>query len=430
MAKTAGTADSLHNDYALMSVPESERKSFYDVMAVWVGWAVSISAFLVGGVISNGTTAPTGLAAIFFGNLALVVIAGLVGTIGFRTGLTTYSIGRIIFGKKGSVIVSLFLGLLAMGFIGVLMSGFGAAIHKVVPAIPVVVANIVFALCITWSAVYGMKGLAILSRIAAPALWIFLLVGLVVAFKEPGSFTAVFMKAPVKPTGFGAAMGSAIATWVTGAILCSDIARYAKKPSHIWGGAFAGYVLGAGVFEAGAMLMSKGAGSPDVVVVMSNLGLLLPGVLLLLLALWTTTDNNVYSSALAFTNAGEMLHINISKPVWTVIAVLIAVAVSLFNLASQFSIWLVLIGILAPPIGGIIIGHFWILNFRNKEFATPEGFSMVAFVSWIGAGLIAKFMIAPVPASVIGLVSALVIYTVLCLFFRRSSVQPKQQLKA
>ena len=62
---------------------------------------------------------------------------------------------------------------------------------------------------------------------------------------------------------------------------------------------------------------------------------MIPGLLVLLLALWTTTDNNVYSSSLAYTNASALVGIKIPKWGWTIICVCIAVIASTFGFASN-----------------------------------------------------------------------------------------------
>ena len=45
-AASAGDNATLGNDYAVGSVPYSERRGFYGTAAVWVGWCISLSAFL------------------------------------------------------------------------------------------------------------------------------------------------------------------------------------------------------------------------------------------------------------------------------------------------------------------------------------------------------------------------------------------------
>lgn len=410
-------AESKMHDYSLSEVPDEERKSLWETTSVWVGWAISLSAFLAGGIIGGGTTASVGLSAVFLGNALLVVIASFIGLIGYKTGLTTYSIARIVFGRKGSLITSLLIGIVAMGFIGSLLKSFGIVFNVLVPAIPVWVAITVFTVCVTVTAIYGFKGLTVISVVAAPSLWIFLGIGLWVSVSASGGFGAIFSKVPAEPISFGAAMSAAVSVWITGATMSCDITRYAKKGWHVVVGAIVGYIGGAAVFEGASVLTTIGVGNPDVVVVMSSLGLLLPGVIILGLALWTTTDNNVYSSSLAFTNFGEVANINLSKPVWVIIASAIALIAALSGFVDHFGTVLGFIGSFLPPFAGILIAHFWILYRDLRDLKVDENVKIIPFITWIIAIIIAKMGSVILPAALVGFISAIIIYVALGLIF-------------
>ena len=105
-AASAGDNATLGNDYAVGSVPYSERRGFYGTAAVWVGWCISLSAFLTGGTIGAGNNLKTGLLAVFAGNFLLFVLGSLCGLCGFRSGRTTYSLFEAMFGSKGSIVSS------------------------------------------------------------------------------------------------------------------------------------------------------------------------------------------------------------------------------------------------------------------------------------------------------------------------------------
>lgn len=404
--------NSLHDDYAVSQVPMDKRRSLIQTSFVWVGWCVSISAFLAGGIIGGGTTAATGLWAVLLGNLFLVLVASLIGLIGFRTGLSTFMISRIIFGKFGSVITSLLLGILAMGFIGVLLRQFGMGITKLIPSIPLWAAILGFTACVTLTAIYGFKGLTAISLIAAPALWILVTLALVLTIKQSGGIGPIFSAQPDAPISFSTAMGAAIATWVTGAALASDVTRYAKKKSHVVIGALCGYVAGAALFEGASILSAIGVGNPDVVGVLQSLGLLIPGLLILGLALWTTTDNNIYSTALAFTSVAQILNIKLGKTTWVLIASAIALVTAISGIVTQFLVWLQLIGTFIPPFLGIVIAHFWILHRGKNEFEVPENFRLSAFITWLIAIFIAKYSSFDIPA-IVGIVSSVIIYPII-----------------
>ena len=164
------TAENKANDFATSPVPAAERKGFWSTAAVWMGWCISLSAFLTGGTIAAGCTLGTALLAVLLGNLILVGIGSLCGIIGYRTGLTTYTIYRLIFGEKGNVIVSVVMAISLMAFIGVLMDSFSSTLNGLLPWFPIPLATCIFAVCILLSSINGFKGLSFVSAIAAPAL--------------------------------------------------------------------------------------------------------------------------------------------------------------------------------------------------------------------------------------------------------------------
>ena len=421
------TNQDVQNDYCLETVPKDKRRGLIATATVWIGWCISLSAFMTGGTIGAGCTAGKGVLAVLCGNLLLMTIAIFIGMIGYRTGLTTYSIGRIVFGKRGSIITSLLMGILSMGFIGVLLNSFGNAFSSIVPQVPPKVAIVVFAVLVALAALFGFKGVSIVSMIATPALWILLVVMAVATFMYGGSMSQIFSIQPEAPISFSTAMGAAIATWVVGAALVSDVTRYCKKPSHVIIGAFAGYILGAALFEGVAVISSVATQQGDFVKVMEILGLLIPAVIILALALWTTTNNNLYSSALAFTNLSELLHIKVSKPVWTLISIVIAIVVALLGLASKFIVWLNFIGTLMPPFAGILIAHFWIIHRDKEKVFMPSGFRWTALISWIAAIIVAMFSNVEVPA-IIGSLAGIVIYAVLGSIFKEKENQDGEML--
>lgn len=420
MEENKSLASGMTNDYSTSPVPEKQKKSFVNNAAVWFGFTVSISAFLTGGTLGVGLTAGRGLAAVLIGNCVLMGIAVLLGIIGQRTGLTTASLGRIVFGKKGSVISSFILGALGMCLIGVLMNSFGSSIAALLPGFPGFLAILIFAICITSSAIFGYKGLTIISYIAVPSLLILLLISLISTSKlAGGSLSMVFAAKPVGELTMAAGISNVISTWANGACLSADISRYAKKPSHIVGSVAFGFIVGTSVFEGSAVLMSVATGKGNFTDIFSALGLLIPGLLVLLLALWTTTDNNVYSSSLAFTNMSELVGIKIPKWGWTIICVAIAVLASTFGFANNFGKWLGYLGAFTTPFAGVLIAHFWVLNSpKSTEYRMPAGFRLSAFLSWIIGFVICRLVVAnqaavPVPSSIAGMISGFVVYIIL-----------------
>lgn len=394
-----GAHDDVMNDHALSGVPMTQRRSTFQLVAVAFGWAISVSGFLVGGTLGGGLRFGEGLTAILLGNVVLVVVASLVGLIGYRTGMTTYLISRTVFGSAGSVGVSLVLGVLAMGFIGVLMDAFGNAFTALVDGVPWTVVVVAFAVAVLLTALFGFTGLSWISRFAAPALIILSVLGVLRLATSSDGFSSAINAVPQEPIPFSVGITAVIATWITGAALTSDIARYARRARDVVLASFCGYLLGAGFFEFVAMISSNSAGTSNFVVAMSTLGLLLPAVIVLVLALWTTTDNNLYSSSLAFTNASRLVKLNVPKPVWVVVSTLIAVGVAFLGFASDFLSFLQIIAVVTPPLAGVVITHFWVLGHirtaGDQSMDVPV-LRVEAAVAWVATSLFAHYVDLPV----------------------------------
>jgi cytosine permease len=401
------------DDHALEPVPASRRKPLLQLIVVQVGWNISVSSFLVGGVVGSGTSFGEGMAAIGIGNLVLAIVASLIGVIGFRTGLTSYLASRAVFGSAGSVLVSIVLGVVAMGFIGVLMDTWGGAVNKLIPAIPSGVFVIAFALAILTTAIFGFKGLHKFSAIAVP---VQVAIGLFALFRIgslDGGFGEVFAAEPAKAIGFSAAVSAVVATWITGAALVSDVQRYALRARDVVISCGLSFVVGVGIFETIATVSAMKVGNSNFVVVMQGLGLLAPAAVLLFLALWNTADNNIYSASLAFTSASNLLRLRLSKPFWTVLAVVIAVGIAFLGLADQFGKFLTVIGVVVPPFAGLLIAHFWVLQRRTAAAEVLRDLPAVRWVAvgcWVAASLIAYYAEFLLVNAVEGLVCGFVLY--------------------
>ena len=149
---------------------------------------------------------------------------------------------------------------------------------------------------------------------------------------------------------------------------------------------------------------------------MSKLGLLIPAVLVLGLALWTTTDNNIYSSSLAFTNAAKLAGWNVPKWVFCVAADAIAMAFAFLGLASKFSVWLSFTGSFCGPLAGMMIAHFLILQGRKNKVFVPQKFRLSAWLAWILAFILSQLTKSAIPsvtAILFGFVLYIVFYYVL-----------------
>ena len=156
-------------------------------------------------------------------------------------------------------------------------------------------------------------------------------------------------------------------------------------------------------------------GNSNFVIVMQSLGLLAPAVVMLVLALWNTADNNLYSASLAFTSASDLLGFRVPKWVWTIVAIVVAVLVALSGVAAQFATFLAVIGIVAPPFAGVMIAHFWLVA-RGRSGATllseAPTVRWEALGCWLAVALLAWSTTFLLTDAIEGLVGGFVLYGV------------------
>ena len=413
----------VREDYPTEPVPEEERRSWFATLTVWAGWTISITAFLVGGLVGGGLPIQEAVPAIFLGNIVLAIVGALLGYIGMKTGLSTYMLAQVAFGKYGSIAISLVIGVFAMGFVGVFAGATGNFINAQFSLLPMWLGALVFVIVVVATALYGFLGLEYLSKIAVPGLWLLAILALFAVSGEiDGGLSAVGTIEPASPQTFAFGVTLAISVWITGASITADIGRYAKNKWHVLLGAFGGWILGASLLESVSAIAALGVGEGDLVVVMIDLGLFWPALFVFIIAMWTTADNNLYSFSLAFTSLTEVLGQRdfFSKEVWVVIGGVLVWIGAVVGLYSQFQNFLLTIAIAVPPMAGILVSRFYILGYYKKSATEiyedirrgEKSYSVAAFVTWIVASLFAYFVQWGSPA-VNALILSAVLYTVL-----------------
>jgi cytosine permease len=101
--------------------------------------------------------------------------------------------------------------------------------------------------------------------------------------------------------------------------------------------------------------------------------------------------------------------------VLTLILGVIGTLVAVLGAWHYFVNWLVLLGVLVPPLGAVLIADQIILGKRNADRA-PRRFRWTALVAWgIGAGvaLLSHFFAPVLSDAVVGLIVGCVAYLVL-----------------
>jgi len=411
------------NDYALSRVPASDRKSILNVSLVAIGFCISMAGLFTGAALAAGLNLREAIIASLIGNAILTVYGGLVGVAGAREGVSTAMLTRHSFGRKGSMVISVIIAVTLVGWYAYQVGFFGMTINTMFPnggfITSVKFASLWGGLLMMTSAYIGYRGLSIISNIAAPAILITSLMGIIKAVNLTGGWDALFALRPEGPINYGAAAVLIVGAFAVGGAIQADITRYSKNAGQSLIATAIGYMIAHSFVIVAGYLTCLTTGTGDLPAAMIQLGLGIPALIVLIAAQWTTNDNNLYSSSLAFSNV-----VKVKKSKIVLVCGIIATIAGVFGLADYFVNWLTILGVGIPPVAGIIIADYFVINKSKYSFDKDTEYgdiSRPAFIAWIIASIIG-FSVKWGIQCINSLVAGFVLYLVLVYIFKAMNI--------
>ncbi|QKG85049.1 cytosine permease [Kroppenstedtia pulmonis] len=354
----------LDQDYAREPVPLSQRRGWIRLSLIWVAMGVDLSALVLGSALASGMTLLKAMIAVSFGSLILASIGAACSYVGSATSLSTAMINRFTFGERGAMVVILISTVTMMGWFGVTAGFFGESAHAVIYALTGwEVETYWFALIggilMTMTATIGYKAMEKLSLVAVPLMLSFL-IGLIIKLSMGGDQITVLFSIPPEgdPIKTGTAISLVVGAFILACTSSPDVARWAKSSKDAVLSGFFGFLIGNSLMMFVAAFLSRLAGTEDVIKIMLSIGWGVFAVVLLILAQWTTNDNNMYSAGLNL----SILFKWIPKRVLTIIAGVIGTGFAMFGIYDNFIGFLSILSPFAAPIAGIYLVEYFFLN--------------------------------------------------------------------
>lgn len=402
------------NDYAIDRIPMDKRKSTFSVAMVACGFCICMSGLFTGAAMAAGLSLQQALIAAFIGNVILSFYGGAIGAAGAREGLSASRLSIFSFGSQGFKIVSLVLALTMGGWFSVQAGFFGITINAMFPDAGLITspnfAGIWGGILMLITAYVGYRGLEILSKIAVPAIILLALIGIYFAVGHAGGWDSVMAIVPEGELTTSAGIVLVIGSFAAGASAQADITRYSRDTKAAWIATLIGF-MGANTFIIIAgYLTTLATGIGDLPKAMLQLGLGVAALLVLILAQWTTNDNNLYTSSLGLANV-----FNIERNKIVIIVGVIGSILGGMGIADYFVNWLVILGIGVPPMAGVIISDYYVIRKRNYKFKDESQlpkWNVNALVAW-GIGCIVGFTVKIGIASLNSLVVTIIAYIIL-----------------
>lgn len=400
------------SDYPLSEVPNGARKGLFSTAILLFGFTFFTATMFAGGKIGMAFDFTTLLWAAVIGNLLLGLYAAVLGLIACHSGLNSVLMGRFCFGEVGSKLSDMLLGFTQIGWYAWGTATIAIVLVKILGlseslTIPLMVL-FGFGFCLT--AFVGYKGLDMLSRVAVPAMLVLLVVSLWIATRDIGGLSGLLAVEPKESMSLSVAITLVFGTFVSGATQATNWTRFAKSGRVAVLASLFGFFIGNGLMIIAGAYGAIVYQQPDVVEVLVLQGLSMAAVVMLFLNLWTTQDNTIYNFAAAGCN---LLRTGKRKTV-TLVGAGIGTLLAIGGMYEMLIPFLILLGSIIPPIGGVIMADFFYGH--RARYPKLAEVRLPAF-NWVGLGayligaLSAYF--SPWVAPLVGIAMAAVTYVVL-----------------
>ena len=377
-------------DYEKERIPDSIRRGFWDIVFVWSGYTLDMASFMAGIMLGLGLTF-LGMGAVSI--ISIVVIAGLASGIFYvsqKTGLTSALLIRHAFGVKGAIPIAILMAIIFVFWqaFNIAWPGDFARDAFGWPFVPVVViSGIIYGI----TAYIGFEGLKWLSRITVPLFFVMCVFFVWISIDKVGWSGMMSLQ----PSGeevvpIGVAVTALVGSWALGTLGGGDVARFAKSGGQAVGSAWLGigFMRGFAVFAGAMTAIAFATASPGEVLALYGGALAFVGFLIIWLLEWTTADNNAYGFGLILSGAGARFW---SKKTWVVVNIVIGTGGAIYGALYLLIKWILLLGVIVPPIIGVVLAEYYVLNRSGKarELAKNGMISWrySAIISWlIGTG--------------------------------------------
>ena len=410
---TERPVDTVDPDYPVTPVPRSARRGVVSISVVLIGFTVFAPTLMAGASIGVGFPFAEFLAVLAVGSGVLGAYVAAIGFLGARTGLTTVVMSRYTFGTAGSKVVSLLLGGTQVGWYGVAVGSIGQLTALAfgwestwAPALVMIGVSALMML----TALYGYEGMYWVSLISTPLILIlaFWITGM--ALGEVGGVDGLFALAPTTTLTWAAAVTTVVGTFASAGTQAANWTRFARRGRDAVIACAMGFVIGNGLMVFFGAVSALAFGEGDFTTLLLSMGMIGWGLFFLFGNLWKSNADAAY----AFGVAGAEIANSTRKGPFIMGGVAIGTVLALAGVEGHIVGYLSLLGVLIPPLGGVLIGD-WIARWRAGQPALEtltEKVRWQALVPYVAGCVVAWVSnehgigIAPLNGIVVALVGA------------------------
>lgn len=372
------------------------------------------------GELAQGIGLSRAIIAVVAGAAILSLMSVPASVVGARTRLSSYMIIEHTFGYAGAKFVNFWFGLFLLGWYAVTAELFGRTLFLAAEELTTLtmgepIYTMLSSVLVIATTIYGFKAIDRLALIAVPFLLLALLSVVVVSLRQ-STFADLLVIEGVgmdMPTAISAVVGAAI----VGVVLMPDLTRYARNTRDCVVASFLGQGGGIIIAYVFGMIPVLVWNELDPMTYMFMVGFGGIALAVLVFATWTTNVINLYSTALAGRASVPLGNYRLV----VIVSGILGTAAAVIGVADHLINFLVVLGLLVPPIAGVYLCDFFFLgrtDFSPQRLENRPAVKINAMIAGIGSGVVATWMyfsgyslttIAPVDSLLI----ALVVYLVL-----------------
>lgn len=394
-------------DFQSSIVSPDARKSNLSMFMIMMGFTFFSASMWVGQEMARGLNFTDFIIAMILGGIILGAYTGALGYIGAKSGLSLDLLAVKTFGTKGSYLPSAMISFTQMGWFGVGLAMFAIPIAKVAFGnSPLAIYTMVAlaGVCMTATAYFGIKSLALISYVAVPCVAILGTIAMVMAIMQGDKGLIEQFDLGNKTMGIVAGAGLVIGSFISGGTATPNFSRFSKNGKVGCLITVAAFFIGNSLMFLFGAVSSIYVGGNDIFDVMINLNLFYFAILVLGLNIWTTNDNALYSTGLGLANIfklGKRPMVLVSGIIGTI------AAVWLYN---NFCGYLNILNCTLPPVGIILVlGYF--MNRNNASWQHTKTVDAGAVIGVITGAVIANIVTWGIP-SINGMVVAAICYLI------------------
>lgn len=358
----------ISQNFSVDRVPASARLPFFGVALVHMGMLTALDQFMLGAVLGHGMSYADAFMAITAGSAIFFIATFGLGYAGMREGISGSLMARWCgFGRYGSVLVGLLIAVSLLGWFGVQNSVFASSLdfalnHK----LGFHAAAALSGLTLTVIVAFGFRALRFAAKIAVPA---FALSILYISFVllSGHDFAALSQVSTHRDT---ITISSAVTMVVGGSIVASlmtpDLTRYYSNGRQVMMMTLLTIIAGEYLINGLAVVISVMLNTADVVTIMSQVagGI---GLIVVVFSTMRINDLNLYSSTLGIANAIEAFTgKKLSYVTITLLTGLAGTTLSVMGILDRFVDFLNLLGVLFPPVIGVMLVDYFVLKTDRK----------------------------------------------------------------